>query len=196
MPGSGPGPGNVATSSGHRVCSACAAAETCALSSPLTRPTSTCLSCLRALYRPYKFELDGQARCGSCHSALPSSGQLFEDMVARLVLVWVDARRLRWPAMFMTAMILFLRLIGRLLVRACVSFIHKRGMSAAAVLRPVAPHRVAPVLTAVILRWLHGNGKCVLLTTDFAAVDACPLPAPAPLSLARPGFLVDSAPLL
>ena len=62
-------------------------------------------------------------------------------------------------------------------------------------LQPVALRRVAPVLAAVTLRWLHDEGERVLLDhyfgvwahsipvpggtfgyDDFATVDACPGP--------------------
>ena len=90
---------------------------------------------------------------------------------------------------------LFLRPISRLLASACVSSLHTCGMPAAAVLRPMELRKVARVMAAVTLRWLHGNGECALLATDvgtwaaglpvpdaslgyanFAEVDASPLP--------------------
>ena len=74
-------------SSGHRVCATCADMESRTLSTPLEDPVSSCLRCSRALHRPYKFGLDGQARWGTYSTSLPSGGALFEDMVARLVLV-------------------------------------------------------------------------------------------------------------
>ena len=91
------------------------------LSTPLGDPVSTCLSCSRVLHRPYKFGLDGQARCGTCFTSLPPSGALFEDTVVRLVLVWLDLCHSRWPAKFMAAGQLFPRKLGRRLVSACVS---------------------------------------------------------------------------
>ena len=71
-------------SSGHRACATCAETEGRILSTPLEDPVSSCLSCSRALHRPYKFGLDGQARCGTCSLSLLSGGALFEDMIARL----------------------------------------------------------------------------------------------------------------
>ena len=76
-------------SSGHRTCTTCAETESRTLPTLLKDPVSSCLSCSRALHRPYKFGLDGQARCGTCSPLLPSGGVLFEDVVARLVLAGV-----------------------------------------------------------------------------------------------------------
>ena len=106
---------------GHWVCSACAETEARTIPSPLEDPVSSCLSCPRALHRPYKFGLDGQVRCGSCSSILPSGGALPEDMATRLVLVWLGVCDSRLPARFMAAGHLFLRSIGRLLAGASVS---------------------------------------------------------------------------
>ena len=77
-------------SSGHRVCGGCAGVQDGALSTHLEGPASSCLSCSRALHRPYNFGLDGQPRCSVCVTSLPSGGELFEDMVTRLVLAWLD----------------------------------------------------------------------------------------------------------
>ena len=77
-------------SSGHRVCGGCAKKQDCALSTHLEGPVSSCLSCSRALQRPYRFGLDGQLRCRECDKSLPSGGDLLEDMAARLVLVWLN----------------------------------------------------------------------------------------------------------
>ena len=65
-------------SSGHRTCATCAEAESRTLSTPLKDPVSSCLSCSRALHRPYKFGLDGQTRWGTCSPLLPSGDVLFE----------------------------------------------------------------------------------------------------------------------
>ena len=172
-----------------------------------------CLSCSRALHRPCKFGLDGQACCKGCRPALPTGDALLEDMVTRLVLVWLDICRTRWPARFMAAGYHFLRPVDRLLGGACVSALHEPNMPAAAVLQPVALQQAAPVFAAVILRWLHDSGDRALLATDlgvwarglliagtpssydnFAEVDACPLPCPALPSLASSGFLAASGP--
>ena len=200
-------------SSGHCVCATCAEAEGRELSTPLSSPVSTCISCSRALHRPYKFGLDGQPHCSTCCSTLLSSGGLFEDMVARLVLVWLDLCHSRWPAKFMAAGQLFCRKLGRQLASACVQRLHRHNMPAADALRPVALRRVIPPLAAITLRWLHDDGERTLLRcdfgvwaqsllvsgeafsyNDFTAVDACPLPPPAPLSLAGAGFLAGSVP--
>ena len=176
-------------------------------------PVSLCLSCLRALHRPYKFGLDGQARCGTCSTSLPSGGALFEDMVARLVLVWLDICHSRWPAKFMAAGHLFPRKLGRQLASACMSELRQCDMLAADALRPVALRRVAPPFAAITLLWLHNNGERALLDRDFgvwaqgllasgeefsyddfAAIDVCPLPPSAPLSLVGSGFLAGSLP--
>ena len=144
---------------------------------------------------------------------LPSGGVLLEDMATRLVLVWLDTCHSRWPAKFMAAGHLFLRKIGRRLASACVSALCQRDMLAAAALQPVALRRVAPVFAAITLRWLHDDGDRALLDhdfgvwaqgllvpggtssyNDFATVDACLLPPPAPQSLAGSGFLADSGP--
>ena len=85
--------------------------------------------------------------------------------------------------------------------------------AAAAALQPVALRRVAPAFAAVTLHWLHNNGERALLGhdfgvwaqglhvagaassyDDFAGVEACPLPRPAPQSLADSGFLAASGP--
>jgi hypothetical protein len=100
-------------SSGHRVCEECAEAEGRALSTSLEGPASSCLSCSRALHRPYKYGLDGQPRCSICTPSLLSGGELFEDMVTRLVLVWLDLCHTQWPSKFMTAGQLFCRKLGR-----------------------------------------------------------------------------------
>ena len=86
-------------------------------------------------------------------------------------------------------------------------------MPAADALRPVALRRVDPPFVAITLRWLHDDGERALLDRDFAiwaqsllasgeefsyddfaTIDACPLPPPAPLSLAGSGFLAGSGP--
>ena len=149
-------------SSGHRVCAACAEAAGRALSTPISSPV------FRALHRPYKFGLDGQARCGACVVSLPSGGELFEDMVARLVLVWLDLCHSQWPAKFMTAGQLFCRKLGRRLASACVSEFYRQDMLAADALRPVALSHMAPPLAAVTLRWLHDDGECALLDGGFS----------------------------
>ena len=110
-----------------------------------------CLSCSRTLHRPYRFELDGQAQCGSCHSALPAGGSLFEDVATRLVLVWLGACQVRWLARFMVARSLHLRPVGRLLASACMAVLYEAGMPAAALLQPVGLRQVAPVFPAVTL---------------------------------------------
>ena len=183
------------------------------LSTPLGDLASSCLSCSRALHRPYKFGLDGRPRCSVCTPSLPSGAVLFEDMIARLVLVWLDLCHSRWPAKFMSAGQLFCRRLGRRLASACVSELHQPDMLAADALRPVALRSVAPLLAAVTLRWLHNDGERALLNSDFgiwiqgllvpggafsyddfAVVDACPLLSTAPLSLAGAGFLAESVP--
>ena len=88
---------------------------------------------------------------------------MFEDAVARLVLVWLDLCHSWWPAKFMTAGQLFSRKLGRLLASACVSELHQQGMPATDALRPVALRRVAPPLAAVTLRWLCDDGERALL---------------------------------
>ena len=62
------------------------------LSSPLTDPTSACLSCSQALHRPYKFGLDGQLG-PLCKLPLGAADREYaaEDMVARLGLVRLSA---------------------------------------------------------------------------------------------------------
>ena len=157
--------------------------------------------------------MDGQACCATCSPVLPPGGVLLEDMATRLVLVWLDTCRSRWPAKFMAAGCLFLLKIGCRLTGACVSALYQRDMLAAAALQPVALRRVALVFAAVTLRWLHDEGERTLLDRDFgawahsllvtgeassyedfAAVDACLLPCPAPQSLAGSGFLAESGP--
>ena len=140
-------------SSGYRTCAACAEAKGRTLSTPLSDLVSSCLCCSRALHRPYKFGLDGQVRCGTCSPLLPSGGLLFEDTIARLVLVWLDICHSRWPARFMTAGHLFARKIGRQLASAGVSALYQRDMLAVAALQPVALRRFAPTFAAVTLRW-------------------------------------------
>ena len=81
-------------SSGYRTCAACAETEGRTLSTPLSDLVSSCLCCSRALHRPYKFGLDGQVRCGTCSPLLPSGELLFEDTIARLVLVWLESATL------------------------------------------------------------------------------------------------------
>jgi hypothetical protein len=115
---------------GHRACATCAEAARRTLSTPLEDPVSLCLSCSRTLHRPYKFGLDGQTCCGTCSLLLPSAGVLFEDMVARLVLVWLDICHSRWPAKFMAAGHLFPRKFGRRLASACVSELYQDDMPA------------------------------------------------------------------
>ena len=139
-------------SSGHCACVACAEMVSRALSTPLKDPVPSCLSCLCTLHRPYKFGLDRQVRCGTCSPLLPSVGVLFEDMVARLVLVWLDVCHLCWPARFMAAGHLFPRKIGRRLASACVSELYQHEMPAVDALRPVALRRVAPLFAATTLR--------------------------------------------
>ena len=202
-------------SSGHRACATCVGVDGDVLAAPLEDPVSSCLSCSRALHRLYKFGLDGQARCAICTASLPMGGALFEEMVARLVLVWLDICHSRWPAKFLAAGRLFPRKLGRQLasLSACVSELRRDDMLAADALQPVALHRMAPLFAAITLRWLHRDGERALLDRDFgtwaqsllvpggelsyddfAAVDACPLPPSAPPSLAGSGFLAGSAP--
>ena len=127
--------------------------------------------------------------------------------------MWLDICHSRWPAKFMAAGHLFPRKIGRQLASACVSDLYQCDMPAVNALHPVALRRVAPMFAAVTLRWLHDDGERALLDhdfgvwaqsllapggessyDDFAAVDACPLPPPAPHSLAGSGFLAESGP--
>ena len=119
----------------------------------------------------------------------------------------------RWPAMFMPAQMLFLRSIGCSLASAWVSSLNTHGMQAAVAIQPVALHKVAWALAAATLPWLQHNRERALLITDFGAqaagllvpdtclgyaafaeVDACPVLAPARLSLVGQGSLVDSEP--
>ena len=93
-----------------------------------------------------------------------------------------------------------------------MSELYRQDMLAADTLRPVALSRVAPPLAAITLRWLHDDGERVLLDgnfgvwahgllvpdgahsyDEFAAIDACLLPPPAPPSLAGAGFLAEAA---
>ena len=93
-----------------------------------------------------------------------------------------------------------------------MSELYRQDMLAADALRPVALSRMAPSLAAITLRWLHDDGERTLLDgsfgewahgllvpdgahsyNEFAAVDACPLPPPAPQSLAGAGFLAEAA---
>ena len=108
--------------------------------------------------------------------AMPTGGTLLEDMATRLVLVWLDICRTRWPVRFMAAGHLFLRPVGRLLASgsARVSTLHTQGMPAAAALQPVGLRRFAPTFAAVTLRWLHDTGERALLATDFGALDPGP----------------------
>jgi hypothetical protein len=110
----------------------------------------------------------------------------------------------------MSAGQLFCRKLGRRLAGACVSVLCRQGMLGADALRPVALSHAALSLAAVTLRWLHDDGERALLGGDFGAwahgllvpggvhgydefvaVDACPLPPPAPPSLAGGGFLAE-----
>ena len=154
-------------SSGHHVCEECTEVEGCTLSTPLGGLASTCLSCSQALHCLYKFSLDGQPCCSTCASSLLSVGGLFEDMVAHLVLVWLDLCHSQWLAKFMTAGQLFCQRLGHHLASTCMSELHQQDMLAADALRPVALRRVALPLTAITLRWLHDDSEHVLLNSDF-----------------------------
>ena len=189
-------------SSGHWVCSVCVETEGRTLPSPLEDPVSTCLSCSRALHRLDKPGLDGQACCEGCHSALPAGGTLLEDMTTRLVLVWLDIYHSLWPARFLAAGHNFSRSVVRLLAGACVSALPQQSRhacgsrSSASGVTPgrskfrgshatVAPRQRGPRAPPHRLwgkgtRITRGWHNFELQYNDFASVDACPLPRPAP----------------
>ena len=148
-------------SSGHRVCAACAHMESRTLTTHLEDPVPSSLCCSRALHRPYKFCLDGQARCGTCSTPLPSGGTLFEDMVARLVLVWLDLCHSPWPAKFMAAGQLFPRKLGRRLASACVSELHQHDM-------PAADARLRCVVSLRRSRQSHCAGSTTTVSVHYS----------------------------
>ena len=150
-------------SSGHCVCETCAETESRMLSALLEDRVSSCLSCLWVLHCLYKFGLDVQACCGTCSLLLLSGGVLFEEMVARLVLVWLNICHSHWPAKFMVASHLFPRKFGRRLLSACVSHLSQHDTPAASALHLVVLRSVALVFAVVTLRWLHDGGEHALL---------------------------------